>query len=133
MITPFINFSGRCNEAIEFYEKIFNGQDKCIMRFKDAPPNPDFPIPEEMKDYVLHAEMVICGTKVMFSDTQRGVVPGNMISLAVNFPTEVEVRDIFNKLKEGGEVLMELSPQFFSPLYGWVKDKFDIGWQIICL
>lgn len=133
MITPFINFTGRCNEAIEFYEKVFKGQDKRIMRFKDAPPNPDSPVPEEMKNYVLHAEMVICGTKVNFSDTQQDVVPGNLISLAVNFPTEDEVRDVYNKLKEDGEVLMELSPQFFSPLYGWVKDKFGIGWQIICL
>lgn len=132
MITPFINFSGRCNEAIDFYEKVFNGQNKNIMRFKDAPPNPDFPISEEMKDYILYAEMIICGTKVSFSDTQQGVVPGNMISLAVNFSTEDEVRDVFNKLKEDGEVLMELSPQFFSSMYGWVKDKFGIGWQIIC-
>jgi len=42
-----------------------------------------------------------------------------------------EVIDTFNKLKEDGEVLMELSQQFFSPMYGWVKDKFGIGWQII--
>lgn len=132
MVTPFINFSGRCNEAIDFYERVFNGQDKRIMRFKDAPPNSDFPVPEEMKDYSLHAEMVIDGTKVSFSDTQRGVVPGNMISLAVNFPTEVYVRETFNKLKEGGEALMELAPQFFSSMYGWVKDKFGIGWQVIC-
>lgn len=132
MVTPFINFSGRCNEAIDFYEKIFNGQDKRIMRFKDAPSNPDFPVLEEMKNYILHAEMVICGTKVSFSDTQPEVVPGNMISLAVDFPTEADVRDAFDKLKEGGEVLMELCPQFYSPLYGWVKDKFGIGWQIIC-
>ncbi|KJS84438.1 MAG: hypothetical protein JM58_10815 [Peptococcaceae bacterium BICA1-8] len=132
MITPFINFSGRCNEAIAFYEKVFNGQDKRIMRFIDAPPNPDYPIPEYMKEYVLHAEMTISDTKISFSDTQQGVVPGNMISLAVNFPSEDEVKDTFNKLKEDGEVLMELSPQFFSPMYGWVKDKFGIGWQIIC-
>lgn len=132
MITPFINFSGRCNEAITFYERVFNGQDKRIMRYKDAPPNPDFPIPDSMKEYVLHAEMTICGTKVSFSDTQQGIIPGNMISLAINFPTVDEVQDTFHKLKEEGEILMELSPQFFSPMYGWVKDKFGISWQIIC-
>ena len=132
MITPFINFSGRCNEAIDFYEKVFNGQDKQIMRYKDAPPNPDFPIPENMKEYVLHAEMTIAGTRVNFSDTQQDVVYGDIISLAVSFPTIDEVKDTFNKLKEGGEVLMDLSPQFYSPMYGWVKDKYGIGWQIIC-
>ena len=132
MITPFINFSGRCNEAIDFYEKVFNGQDKLIMRYKDAPPNPDFIVPENMKEYVLHAEMTIAGTRVNFSDTQQDVVYGDIISLAVSFPTIDEVKDTFNKLKEDGEVLMELSPQFYSPMYGWVKDKYGIGWQIIC-
>ena len=132
MITPFINFSGRCNEALTFYEEVFGGQNKRVMRFKDAPPNPDFPIPEEMSEYVLHAEMSICGTNVNFSDTQQGVVTGDMISLAVDFPTVDEVKNVFNKLKVDGEVLMELSPQFYSPMYGWVKDKFGVGWQIIC-
>lgn len=132
MITPFINFAGRCSEALAFYEKALNGQDKRVMYYKDAPPNPDFPIPDHMKDYVLHAEMTICGTKVSFSDTQQDVVPGDIISLAINYPTADEVKDAFNRLKEDGEVLMELSPQFFSPMYGWVKDKFGIGWQIIC-
>lgn len=132
MLTPFINFSGRCKEAITFYEKVFDGQDKRIMHFMDAPPHPDYPIPENMKEYVMHAEMLISGTKVSFSDTQEEIVPGNMISLAINYPTVDLVKNIFDKLKEDGEVLMELSPQFFSPMYGWVKDKFGIGWQIIC-
>jgi PhnB protein len=101
------------------------------MRYKDAPPNPKFPVPENIKDYVLHAEMTISGTKVRFSDSQRSVAPGDTITLAVNFSTEAEVRNVYDKLREGGEVLMELAPQFFSPLYGWVKDKFGIGWQII--
>jgi len=132
MITPFLIFSGQCSQAIDFYERVFNGQDKRIMRFADAPPNPDFPIPDAMRGYILHAEMTIAGTKVSFSDTQQGTVPGNIISLAVNYPTAEEVTKTFNLLKEGGEVLMELSPQFFSPMYGWVKDKYGIGWQIIC-
>jgi uncharacterized glyoxalase superfamily protein PhnB len=55
-----------------------------------------------------------------------------MISLAADFATADEVVQTFHQLKEGGEVLMELSPQFFSPMYGWVKDKFSVSWQLIC-
>lgn len=58
---------------------------------------------------------------------------GSMISLAVDYKTEQEVREAFEQLKQGGEVLMELAPQFFSPLYGWVLDKFGVSWQLICL
>lgn len=132
MITPYIYFSGRCREAISFYEKVFNGQDTRIMRYGDAPLHPDYPVPEAIKDYILHAEMTISGTRLSFSDMQEEVVPGNMISLAVEYATAEEVEKIFHMLEEGGEVLMELAPQFFSPMYGWVKDKFGVGWQIIC-
>lgn len=131
MVEPYLNLTGKSGEAIAFYEKVFHGEDIRVMHFKDAPPNPEFPIPEEKKDMVLHAEMIIRGTKFNFSDTQENVIPGNMISLAVRFPTADEVTDVFNQLKEGGEILMELAPQFYSPMYGWVKDKYGVGWQLI--
>ena len=132
MVTPFLNFAGKASEAIDFYEKVFHSNDKKVLRFQDAPPSPDFPVPEHMKNYVMHAEMTINGTKVSFSDTQDSVKDGSMISLAVDFPTEDKVREAYEALKEGGLVLMELAPQFFSPLYGWVVDKYGISWQIIC-
>lgn len=133
MVTPYLNFAGQAGEAIEFYEKVFHGQYKHVMRYGDAPPDPEFPIREEDKELVLHAEMTISGTKINFSDTQDTVSEGSMISLAVDFLTEDEVREAFDQLKEGGEVLMELAPQFFSPLYGWVIDKYGVSWQVILL
>jgi PhnB protein len=42
-----------------------------------------------------------------------------------------EIKRIFEELKDGGEVLMELQQTFFSELYGIVKDKFGIIWQIL--
>lgn len=132
MVQPYLYLNGNCSEAIDFYEKVFNGENKKIMRYKDAPANPNFPVPDEMKELVLHAEMNINGTQFNFSDSTEKIIPGNMISLAVSFDTTEEVVAAFNKLKTGGEVLMELAPQFFSPMYGWVKDKFGVGWQLIC-
>lgn len=132
MITPYLNISGKANEALEFYEGVFKGRDKRIMRYGDAPQNPEFPVGEEQKNLVMYAEMTVCGTKLSFSDTQENVNKDGMVSLAVDFATEDEVRDAYEKLKDGGEVLMELAPQFYSPLFGWVVDKFGISWQIIC-
>lgn len=131
MIEPYISMKGNAGEAIDFYEKVFNGRDKLVMRYKDAPPNPQFPVPEHMKDLVLHSDLNIAGTKIHLSDGQRDLIPGNMISFAVNFSSPDEVEAVYNKLKEGGEVLMELGPQFFSPMYAFVRDKYGIGWQLI--
>lgn len=41
-----------------------------------------------------------------------------------------EVDAIWNKLSQGGIVLMELGAYPFSERYGWVQDKFGLSWQI---
>lgn len=133
MVEPYLNLNGKANEAIAFYENIFQGRDKTIMQYKDAPGDPNYPIPDELKELVLHAEIDIRGTRMHFSDIQSNVTAGNMISLAVTFHTAEEVESAYNQLRTGGEVLMELGPQFFSPMYGWVKDKFDVSWQLISM
>ncbi len=133
MINPFIDFNGNASEAIDFYEKVFKCNDKKVMRYCDAPKNPNFPIPQEMENYIMHAEMTICGTKVNISDTfGNEVTIGGNITLALNFETPEEVTQVFNELKEGGTVLMNCEPTFFSPMFGSVVDKFGTGWQIIC-
>ncbi len=132
MVTPFINFSGLCNCAIEFYEKIFNITDKKVLKFKDMPKSPNFIIEDKFKDYILHAEMILNGTKVWLSDTTGDITKGDMVSLSIDYNTIDEVKNVFDYLKEDGEILIELAPTFYSPMFGTVKDKFGIIWHIIC-
>ncbi len=131
MISPAIHFPGTCNEAMNFYEEVFEATDKYIEYFHNAPSNPGFSITEDMKDLVMHASMTICGTPVNFSDTQDQVSAGNMICLNVFLPTADQVCRAYDKLKEGGKIVVELGPQFFSPMYGSIEDRYGIKWQII--
>ncbi len=128
MIIPFINFAGQAAEAIAFYETVFEIANKQVMYFKDKATN----IPKGMEGYILHAEMGICGTKVWIGDSLDGVTPGDAVSLAVTLPSKEMVLDIFNKLSDGGHIIMEPSPQFYSPLFAMVQDKFDVLWHLIC-
>jgi PhnB protein len=68
----------------------------------------------------------------MFSDTFTGMpfVVGNNISLAIVIESIDEIKSIFNKLKEGGTVSMDLQETFWSKCYGTLVDKFGIGWQV---
>ncbi len=132
MIVPFINFSGQCGEAIAFYESIFPVEDKQVMRFQDMPPDPSHPLPPNAENYVLHASMIIAGTRVWCGDSLEGTTPGDMVTLSVPLPTVEEVERAFNKLKEGGKIYMDLAPQFYSPSYGCVADKFGVIWHLLC-
>lgn len=131
-IQAYINFNGNCREAVEFYSQAFGTEKPQIMSFGDAPPNPEFPLPEEAKNLVMHSELNICGSRVMFSDTFPGMpfVAGNNISLTVLIKDIDEIKSIFDKLKEGGSVGMDLQETFWSKCYGMVTDKFGIPWQL---
>lgn len=52
------------------------------------------------------------------------------ISLYVICDTVEEVDGLFNKLSEGGKVLMPLAAYPFSERLGWVQDKFGVSWQL---
>ncbi len=52
------------------------------------------------------------------------------ISLFVVFDTEAEIEAVWNKLVEGGEVLMEYQTYPWAQKYGWLKDKFGLSWQL---
>jgi PhnB protein len=130
-INAYINFNGNCREAVEFYAKVFGTEKPKIMSFGDTPPNPEYPLPEEAKNLVMHSRLDIDGSTVMFSDTFPGMpfVEGTNISLSyVNTDIDL-IKSIFSKLKEGGKVGMDLQETFWSKCYGSLKDKFGIEWQ----
>lgn len=128
----YVNFNGNCREAVDFYADVFGAEKQKIMTFGDAPADPQFPVSEESKNLVMHTFLNIGGGMVMMSDVPGGMplTVGNNISLVVGSKDVDEVRSIFNKLKAGGEVRMDLQETFWSKCYGFVTDKFGIGWQI---
>ncbi len=59
------------------------------------------------------------------------------ISFMVNFdPSQnpearAQLDEIWNKLSDGGKILMPLEKYPFSEHYGWVEDKYGVSWQLI--
>jgi PhnB protein len=131
MISPAIHLPGTCNEAIRFYEKVFNATELQIAYYHDAPLEEGYPVTEDTKNLVMHASLTICGTQVNMSDSMDPIIAGNMICLNVFFNTAEEVCHSYELLKEGGKVIVELGPQFFSPMYGAIEDRYGVKWQLI--
>jgi PhnB protein len=127
----YMNFNGNCREAVEYYAEVFGTEKPEIMTFGETPPDPNFALPEEAKDLVMHTRLNIRGSNVMFSDVFPGMpfVAGNNISLSFGSKNIDEIKSLFNKLKEGGSVGMDLQETFWSKCYGNLTDKFGIEWQ----
>ena len=110
----YLNFNGNCREAAEFYAEVFGTEKPEIMTFGEAPPNPDYKLPEEAKDLVMHTRLNISGSNVMFSDVFPGqpFVAGNNISLAFVSEDLDEIKSVFSKLSEGGTVAWNFRKHF---------------------
>ncbi|MED1783893.1 glyoxalase/bleomycin resistance/extradiol dioxygenase family protein [Brevibacillus fortis] len=130
-VNVYLTFNGNCQEAAEFYAKVFRTEPPQFMRYGDTPPDPNFTMPEEAKNLIMHTRLVIDGSSVMFSDVFPGMpyVEGTNISLAIVNKDLEGIHSYFEQLKEGGTVRMELQETFWSKCYGSVVDRFGIEWQ----
>jgi PhnB protein len=132
-VTPYLNFDGRCEEAIEFYRKAVGAEVKMLMRFKD---NPEPPPPGTMRpgteNKVMHSELSIGGSPVMASD---GYCTGQQtsfqgISLSLTVANDAEAERLFAALGQGGKVLQPLITAFFASRFGIVADRFGVSWMV---
>jgi PhnB protein len=132
-VNIYLNFNGRCEEAIEFYIQALGAKLTMMMRYKD---NPD-PLPPGvshagMEEKVMHASFRIGHNVIMASDggcKASQEFKGFTISLTV--ANEVEADTLFGALADGGEVYMPLMKTFFSPRFGMIADKFGISWMVL--
>lgn len=132
-VQVYLNFDGNCEEAMKTYEKVFSGKNMEIMRYSDIPDDPNFPIPEDQKNMIIHGEMTIGDLNFNFSDTPGQYVNGNMMSVALRLDTAEEVRTFYEGLREGSTIHIDLGETFFSDLYVFFTDRFGVNWQFVAV
>ena len=132
-VEPYLNFDGRCEEAIQFYKTAVGAEVTMLMRFKDSPePAQPGMHPPGSDNKVMHASLRIGETTVMASDGHcQGHPSFQGFSLSITVPSEAEADRAFGALAEGGKVSMPLGKTFFSPRFGMVTDRFGVGWMVI--
>src|SRR5262245_55721607 len=128
-VQPYLNFNGRCEEAIEFYRRTLGAEVVMLSRFKDSP-DPGMISPGS-ENKVMHASLRIGDSTVLASDGRcegRATFQGFSLSLTVS--TEIEAEQRFASLADGGQVQMPLAKTFFSPRFGMVADRFGVSWMV---
>lgn len=131
-VYPYIILNGNGKEAIKFYEQALEAEVLGISTYGELPQSPDYPLPEEAKDLIVHANLKIDESYLMISDEFPGqpYVLGNQVNVALILKDRNKTKELFAKLQEGGEVIMPLQETPWSPAYGQIKDKFNITWQV---
>jgi len=129
-------FNGNCAEAIALYEKAFSIKVEGIMRWKDAPPEDDSPLPAGTKDYIMHTWLKLGNDSIGnigMHDKISGEPCnfGDNVFIHVSLDSADAVRAAFDVLKEGGVVGNAPHAEFFTECICDVKDKFGVNWFIM--
>jgi len=129
-VQPYLNFNGRCEEALDFYRRALGAEVTTLMRFKDSP-DPAMVTPgTEQK--VMHSSMRIGDATILASDAQcQGQTEFKGISLTLTVPDAADAERRFGALSDGGQVQMPLTETFFSPRFGMVADRFGVTWMVL--
>lgn len=131
-LTPYLFFSGRCDEAIQYYRTHLNGELQMLMRFSESPdPVPEGMLPPGFETKVMHASMTVAGIPLMLSDGCEEQAQFRGFRLALTVPDSPTVHRYFAALADGGAIDMPLTKTFWSPCYGMVTDRFGVEWMVM--
>jgi PhnB protein len=127
-LTPYLLFDGTCKPAMEFYQRCFGGELQ-VTKVKDSPAKEFMPAVQHEK--TVNARLVSGKIEISASDwlrPDRERVQGNTVCLFLSGATAEELRALFGRLAEGGQVTDPLTEMFFG-LYGALNDKFGVRWM----
>ncbi len=132
IVQPYLFFSGRCEEALAFYEEALGAKVVMKMRFNESPePVPEGSLQDGFEDKIMHASFTVGKMTIMASDGCDDQSKFDGFRLALSVPTEAAAENTFHALAEGGTVDMPLVKTFWSPRYGMVTDRFGVGWMVM--
>ena len=126
-ITPHLWFDKEAREAAEFYCNVFPESKVTRTSMLHDTPSGDTEI----------VSFEVWGNKFMAISAGPLFKFNPSVSFLVNFDPSIikdareKIDQVWNKLSEGGQVLMALDKYPFSERYGWVQDKYGLSWQLI--
>lgn len=128
MIIPFVSVNNSL-EAIDYYKDVLKAEQNQQMTMLSDIPGFEA---KEFHNKVGHATLIIQGSTLFINDLidKYPLQQGDNIQFVLNYETEEELRNVFTKVAKDGEVKQELQEVHWGALFGTVKDKFGITWQM---
>lgn len=120
-IVPHLWFDTQAVEAAEFYTKVFPRSEITMKTQIHNTPSGDCDIVSfSLRGFEFQA---------ISAGPYFKITPA--ISFLVVCQSAEEVDELWEKLIDGGQALMEINSYPFSKRYGWVMDKYGVTWQLI--
>ncbi len=133
---PYLHFLGNTEEAFAFYKSVFGDEYIRVVRFGELPPSPDFKLPEEHLNKIMHIALTLAnGNVLMGSDAimeypDRKFTFGDNFHIAISAESMEEADNLYNKLSVGGRIDMPIAPSPWGSYFGMFVDQYGVQWTI---
>jgi PhnB protein len=126
-LNPYITFNGNAREAMEFYRDVFGGE----LRLNTFGEYGDTNAPGA--DKIMHGQLETpTGYTIMGADNppDQEFKPGNTMSVSLSGDDGGELRGYWQKLADGGMVMVPLEKQMWGDEFGMCADRFGVAWMV---
>lgn len=130
-LTPYITLAGKAREAIQFYEQAIGAKVISMVTYGDMPEMSNT-FNDELKNLVANAKLQVGESELMFSDDPWGtsMADGKKVTICITTNEVEKSKQIYEALRQGGQVNMPFQEEAFSPGFGDITDKFGVTFQI---
>jgi len=135
-LSPYISFSGQCNDAIQFYQQALQAELLYKITFGDMPNPPEANDDGCAAGYaftasdIAHASLHIAGSEIMMSDGKQGAAAYAGFTLSLATQDIAQGKAWFDALAAEGHITMPWQETFWAQGFGMVTDKFGIPWMV---
>jgi PhnB protein len=126
LLNPYLSFKDSARAAMTFYQTVLGGE-LIMSTFAEGGMGQD----PAQKDLIMHAQLnAPNGMVLMGSDTPQGMEtrPNGAISLSGD--DDAALRGFWQKLSDGGMVMMPLEVAPWGDAFGMLADKFGVAWMV---
>jgi PhnB protein len=127
-LNPYLNFRDDAREAMTYYHSIFGG-DLTVSTFGDF----NAPVEPGETDKVMHSQLETPdGLVLMAADTPQHMEyrPQAGVSVSLSGDDEPRLRGYFERLTDGGTVLVPFEPAPWGDTFGMCVDRFGTSWLV---
>lgn len=119
-IVPHLWFDKEAKEAVAFYTSLFSDSKITSSTVISGTPSGDCDL----------ISFSILGQDFMAISAGPYFTMNPSISMSVALVDENEIKTIWDKLADGGNILMAFDTYPWATRYGWLQDRYGVSWQL---
>jgi PhnB protein len=127
-LNPYLSFQDNAREAMTFYQSVLGGE-LTVSTFGESQASDD---PAE-QDKVMHSQLETPdGLLLMGADTPNAMEfhPQAGVAVSLSGDDEERLRGYWERLSEGGTVVMPFEKAPWGAIFGMCVDRFGTSWMV---